>query len=72
MVLSGFIYIGFEFIYSLDLFGNIDLLVKTLGISAHYTAMSRGVIDTRDLVYFLSVIALFLLLTKLSIESRKW
>ena len=72
VVLSGFIYIGFEFIYSLDLFGNIDLLVKTLGISAHYTAMSRGVIDTRDLVYFLSVIALFLLLTKLSIESRKW
>jgi ABC-2 type transport system permease protein len=72
VVLSGFIYIGFEFIYSLDLFGNVDLLVKTLGLSAHYSAMSRGVIDTRDLVYFLSVITLFLLFTKLSIESRKW
>ena len=72
VVLSGFIYIGFEFIYSLDLFGNIDLLVKTLGISAHYTAMSRGVIDTRDVIYFMSVIVLFLLFTKLSVESRKW
>ena len=72
VVLSGFIYIGFEFIYSLDLFGSVDLLVKSLGISAHYSAMSRGVIDTRDLVYFISIIVLFLLFTKLSIESRKW
>ena len=71
-LLSGFIYIGFEFIYSLDLFGNIDLFIKTLGISSHYTAMSRGVIDTRDILYFLSLIGLFILLTKISIESRKW
>lgn len=69
---SGFIYIGFEFIYSLDLFGNIDLFIKTLGISSHYSAMSRGVIDTRDLLYFLSLIILFILLTKISVESRKW
>ncbi len=72
VVLSGFLYIGFEFIYGLDLFGSADLLVKTLGLSAHYSAMSRGVIDSRDLVYFLSIIVLFLLFTKLSIESRKW
>lgn len=72
VVLSGFIYIGFEFIYNFDLFGKADLLVKTLGISSHYTAMSRGVIDTRDIIYFISVIVLFLLFTKLSIESRKW
>ena len=72
VVLSGFIYIGFEFIYNLDLFGQVDLLVKMLGISSHYASMSRGVIDTRDVVYFLSLIALFILFTKLSIESRKW
>lgn len=69
---SGFIYIGFEFIYSLDLFGNIDLFIKTLGISSHYSAMSKCVIDTRDVIYFISLIAFFILLTKLSIESRKW
>jgi ABC-2 type transport system permease protein len=72
VVLSGFIYIGFELIYGLSLFGPVDLFVKSLGISTHYASMSRGVIDTRDVVYFLSVIILFILLTKLSIESRKW
>ena len=68
----GFAYMGFEFIYSLDLFGSIDLFIKSLGISAHYASMSRGVIDTRDLVYFVSFITFFLLLTKISLESRKW
>jgi len=72
VAMSGFIYLGFEFIYGLDLFGDVDLFVKTLGISSHYSAMSRGVIDTRDVLYFLSVIVLFILFTKLSVESRKW
>ena len=70
--LCGFLYIGFEFIYSLSLFGKIDLLIQSLGMNAHYTSMSRGVIDTRDLVYFLSFISFFILLTRLSLESRKW
>lgn len=70
--LSGFIYIGFDLLYSFDIFGNINYFVKGLGINAHYTSMSRGVIDTRDLLYFFSVIALFILLTKTSLESRKW
>ena len=72
IILCGFFYIGFEFIYGLDLFGNADLFIKNLGISAHYASMSKGVIDTRDLLYFLSMITLFILLTKISIESRKW
>jgi ABC-2 type transport system permease protein len=72
VLFSGFIYVGFEFIYGLDLFGQADLLVKTLGISSHYSAMSKGVIDTRDVIYFLSLIAFFILLTKFSIEKRKW
>ena len=70
--LSGFLYIGFEFIYSLDLFGKVDLLIKSLGINEHYLSMSRGVLDTRDMLYFLGVIALFILLSKFSIERRKW
>lgn len=70
--LCGFFYIGFEFIYSLDLFGNFDLFIKELGISAHYSSISRGVVDTRDIVYYLSLISLFLLLTKVSLQSRKW
>jgi ABC-2 type transport system permease protein len=70
--LGAFIYLGFEFIYSLDLFGNLDLFIKTLGISTHYSYMSKGVIDTRDILYFISLITVFILVTKLSIESRKW
>jgi len=71
-LLCGFVYIGFEFIYNLNLFGDIDLFIKTLGISSHYSYMSRGVIDTRDLLYFFSLITLFILLTKISLETRKW
>jgi len=70
--LSLIVYVGFDFIYSLDLFGPVDLFVKSLGINAHYTSMSRGVIDTRDVIYFVSLIGIFILLTKLSLESRKW
>jgi ABC-2 type transport system permease protein len=43
-----------------------------LGISSHFYAMGKGVIDTRDLVYFGSVISLFVMLTKTVLESRKW
>ncbi len=67
-----FAYIGFELIYSLDFFGQFDLFIRNLGIYAHYNSMSRGVIDSRDLLYFLSLIVLFLLFTKITLESRKW
>ncbi|MDO9510722.1 MAG: gliding motility-associated ABC transporter permease subunit GldF [Bacteroidales bacterium] len=70
--LCAIFYIGFELIYSLSLFGSIDLFIKNLGINAHYSSMSRGVIDTRDMLFFLSFISIFILLTKISLESRKW
>lgn len=67
-----FMYIGFEFIYTFVISGKTGLLIQSLGLNAHYSSMSRGVIDTRDLVYFLSVMALFVILTRLKLESRKW
>ena len=70
--LCGFIYIAFEFLFSLSLFGSIDLFIQRLGMSAHYSSISRGVVDTRDILYFLSVITLFLSMTKLVLASRKW
>lgn len=69
---SGFLFLGFDFIYNFSLFGSFDLVIKTLGIYDHYISISRGVVDSRDVVYFLSVSALFLVLTKFSLESRKW
>ena len=70
--LCGFMYIGFEFIYSLSLFGPIDLFIQRLGMSAHYGSISRGVVDTRDILYFLGVMALFLSMTKLVLAKRQW
>lgn len=67
-----FLYMGFEFIYGLALFGKIDLFIKSLGIQEHYQSISRGVVDTRDLIYFLSINILFLLLTRFSLQRRKW
>ncbi|MEI7725361.1 MAG: gliding motility-associated ABC transporter permease subunit GldF [Bacteroidota bacterium] len=70
--ISFILYMGFEFIYSFLVSGKIGLIIQSLGLNAHYSSMSRGVIDTRDLLYFLSVTAVFIMMTKLSLESRKW
>lgn len=72
IVLCFFCYLGFEILYQMDIFGNLNLFVKSLGIRHHYESVSRGVIDTRDVLYFLSVIFLFLLFTYLVLQSRKW
>jgi len=72
IVLCGVFYIGFDFISSLDFFGSAEPLIKSIGLSAHYSSISRGVIDTRDLIYFLSVIAFFILLTRFVLQKRKW
>jgi ABC-2 type transport system permease protein len=70
--LSFFMYMGFELIYTFVLSGKAGLLIQSFGLSSHYSSVSRGVIDTRDMIYFLSVMALFILLTRLSLEARKW
>jgi ABC-2 type transport system permease protein len=45
---------------------------QALCLMEHYDSFSRGVIDTRDLVYYLSFIYFFLFLTKRQLESRRW
>jgi len=70
--MSFIVFIGFDFISSLELFGGVDLLIMKLGINEHYASMSRGVIDSRDALYFISLIIFFLLLCRLKLSSRKW
>ncbi len=70
--ISFILYMGFEFVYTFIVSGKAGLIIESLGLNAHYSSMSRGVVDTRDLIYFVSVTAIFILLTKLSLESRKW
>lgn len=66
-----FCYAGFEYISMLNVFGKVAI-IESLGINYHYTSISRGVIDTRDILYYLSVNAVFILLTKTKLESRRW
>lgn len=71
-VISAFCYLGFESLYSMDIFGKGGLFVKSLGLRHHYESISRGVIDTRDVFYFVSVVILFLMGTRMVLQSRKW
>jgi ABC-2 type transport system permease protein len=64
-------YYGFTAISELPVFKNgADYYIDMLGISFHYQSISRGVIDTRDLVYFISLIIFFLLVTKQNLGRR--
>jgi len=47
-------------------------LIAFLSISNHFENIGRGIIDTRDVVYYVSVMAISLLLATLSLESRRW
>ncbi len=62
----------FEQLADFNLMGSLDSFVASLGISAHYQSISRGVIDSRDLLYFLSINLLFIWGTKTVFGARKW
>lgn len=51
---------------------NLVPLLQFLSIDYHYENIVRGVIDSRDLLYYLSLVVFMLSLSKLSLESRKW
>lgn len=72
MLLCFVFYIGFDYISEIPFFKSFDSLIINIGINEHYKSMSRGVIDSRDMIYFVSVIAFFLLVTKTVLQSRKW
>lgn len=68
-----FTYTAFDYLSKLNMFyASIDNIIELIGINAHYTSISRGVVDTRDLVYFGSFIAIFIRLTQFIVERRKW
>lgn len=71
VVLCFFVYLGFDFIGNNISSGELAYTIKNIGIEEHYLSIQRGVIDTRDLLYFISLIVVFLLGTKLSLKRRK-
>ena len=65
------LYFGFTAISQLPVFSNgADYFIEMLGINFHYQSISRGVIDTRDVVYFLSLVTFFLLVTRQNLQKR--
>ena len=63
---------GFDSFSRLVSLQDFSSYITGLGINQHYQSISRGVLDTRDLIYFLSFCTLFLLLTKTILGARKW
>ncbi|WP_162426558.1 gliding motility-associated ABC transporter permease subunit GldF [Pontibacter pudoricolor] len=66
------IYTGFDLLASTPALANYSYGISQLGISYHYDAISKGLVDSRDVLYFLTVIAIMILSTKLVLSSRKW
>ncbi|MDE2843701.1 MAG: ABC transporter permease subunit, partial [Chloroflexota bacterium] len=59
--------------FSTDLVGGFaSVLIGEIGFQSHYEDFGRGVIDTKHVVYFLSVTAVFLFLAIRSLEFRRW
>ncbi len=63
-----FMYYGFEAMARLPVFNTLGFSIADWGIKAHFNSMTRGVLDTTDIVYFLSVSLFFMFLTQLHLK----
>lgn len=71
IALCFFVFTGFDSVSELTDLQKIGAYISKLGINEHYKSMSRGVIDTRDLVYFLCLISVFTALTRWFLTNKK-
>ncbi|WP_316765282.1 gliding motility-associated ABC transporter permease subunit GldF [Pedobacter frigiditerrae] len=67
-----FAYSGFASLSKVFELSSLETILVNLGINEHYQSISRGVLDTRDLIYFITFVSVFFGLTKLVIGGRKW
>lgn len=72
VLLSFVMFQGFAFLGDSLGSGKMALLVSRAGIAYHYNSMSRGVLDSRDVIYFAVVISLFLLGGRTVLQSHRW
>ncbi|MFN8241688.1 MAG: gliding motility-associated ABC transporter permease subunit GldF [Bacteroidales bacterium] len=72
VVICLFLFAGFDLVSELPGFGKTGEYVAGLGINEHYKSVSRGVIDIRDIFYYLAVVVILNEATRLSLISRKW
>ncbi len=67
--ICSWLYTAFNFIGNMIPFGSAGNFLLNLSMDSHYQSLSRGVIDSRDLIYFLSIISIFLLLAELNLTK---
>lgn len=67
-----FLFAGFESMSLLNVWSESSLFIKELGLLYHYDALSRGLIDSRNVVYFGSVMTAMLLITRIIVGARSW
>jgi ABC-2 type transport system permease protein len=60
MFLCWVFYDGFNLLGNYSQIGNLDYIIQYIGIAFHYDSIKKGVIDTSDLIYFLSIIVVFI------------
>jgi len=65
-------YILLDMLRGLTILSSFDPLLEYLSINTHYISISRGVLDSRDIIYFVSFSFVFIILSQLIIEKRKW
>jgi len=70
-VLCFTLFLGFNFVSALFTNGATSRFISSIGIDYHYKSISRGVIDSRDLLYFIVVSAIFLFFSKIILERKK-
>jgi len=70
--LSFFAFSGFDSLSMLLSLQRVDAFISSLGISEHYQSLGRGVVDSRDVLYFACFSVFFLMLTKTVLGGRKW
>lgn len=70
--ISFFLYTGFESASQLIADGSAALWIRQMGIQYHFESLGRGLIDSRDLVYFAGVSGILLLGAKSVLSSRSW
>lgn len=71
-LMCAFMHLGFEAICRMGFLGSAEYVVRQLGMSYHYDSISRGVVDSRDVIYFASVTAVFMMATRIVLQSGKW
>ncbi len=69
--ISFILFTGLNSLANINVWSSLSLPLAQLSLEYHYLAMSKGLLDSRDVLYFISVIAGFLYFSKLSLANKK-